>query len=45
MAYLITTTAADGTVTKKYPAVGSLGALMDAAYDGGAFGVTAMVIA
>lgn len=45
MTYLITTTGADGAVTNKYAALGNRDELMDAAYDSGAFGVTAMVIA
>ena len=40
MTYIITTRTATGAQT--YSAIGNLGALIDAAYDGGALGVTAI---
>lgn len=43
MTYLITVRTAAGI--KTYPAIGDIGALLDAAYDQGALGVTAMVVA
>lgn len=42
MRYLITARTADGFTT--YPAIGELGALLSAAYDSGALGVTAMAV-
>lgn len=41
MKFLITERTSDGKRT--YMAIGDLGLLIDAAYDGGALGVTAMV--
>ncbi len=41
MSYLITIRTAAGT--QRYAAIGDLAALMDAAYDAGALGVSAMV--
>jgi len=41
MSYIIT--ARTATTVRTYPAIGDLGALLDAAYDAGALGVTVMV--
>ena len=41
MSYIITITTAAGV--QRYPAIGDIGALQDAAYDAGALGVSAMV--
>ncbi|MGV7210468.1 hypothetical protein ACLB1G_21755 [Oxalobacteraceae bacterium A2-2] len=42
MKYLITARTADGM--RVYSAIGDLGLLIDAAYDAGAMGITAMVL-